>query len=582
VCVKHRGWLIGKSVSIILLCARKFAAVGSVSGELKARFESDAIESSRGLTAELKMRTSAIVSHVQKAQVWSPVLVNGVESVRTVEITLPINVRVRADAQKVELKVRLPEDKKVRVLALHTLPMTYTRHFDMQTQTYREPRVKSIHNWALEHTQTEQHASQQQGNWIIVSGHFHRVKSGKQLVHALYTTENNVHLYYQPSERTPKELILRASGSAFQKHATHSRPELDSFYSSGKSFKHIYPEDFEGMDLEQDEQRTSKLNSYSQKYAPSNAYKHEVKLEAEARCGQKTHKAMADLKAGCDSRLKHCKIFIEAERTPIHGESQQWRMKTKVQTVAPELINDDEEPSAKQSRMLVQIESQWGSDRQSSMNVRLQAEPTKKTYWNKDTSDKWARFLNKIDLVAEYSMPKSQQNSIQRLYELAKAQYFWQLSAEERQNQDGMIHATIVVDPISRRYANVSIQTPQERIRLEGIELPVRMAPYTLNRRPSNIQSMSQLFEHATSYGGASCRADDRKVQTFDGVRYKAPMSNGCWHVLAKDCSREEPRFVVLMKKQQSGEEKRLVKIVTPDSTIELQGRGRFRRRLPR
>lgn len=366
--------------------------------------------------------------------------------------------------------------------------------------------------------------------------------------------------------------MLRATGSAFGKHSSHSKPELDSFYKSSNGFKHIYPEDFEGMELESDSERSQKLSSYSQKYQTSNAYKHELKLEAEARCGSKTHKAMTKIQAGCDSSLKHCKLFVEAERTPLRDESQPWMMKTKIQTVAPEMVNDDEEPSQKQSRMLVQVDSEWGSERQSKMNVRIQAEPTRKTYWNRESSDKWARFLNKVDLVAEYQMQKPQQNFVRSLYELGKAQYFWQVNTDDRRGEEGLIRATIVVDPITRRFMNVSVHTPQERVRLESIELPFRLSPSTLSRRPSNIRSMSQFLEHVTSYGGASCRADERKVQTFDGVRYKAPMSNGCWHVLAKDCSRDEPRFVVLMKKQQSGEEKRLVKIVTPKTTIELQG----------
>lgn len=43
-----------------------------------------------------------------------------------------------------------------------------------------------------------------------------------------------------------------------------------------------------------------------------------------------------------------------------------------------------------------------------------------------------------------------------------------------------------------------------------------------------------------------------------------------CWSVLAKDCSRDEPRFVVLMKKS---EEEKKIKLVLQDKTIELIGK---------
>jgi hypothetical protein len=220
---------------------RQTSAVASIQGELKVRFESENVDaSSRGLTAELKLRTSGIASHMHKAEVWSPVVVSGVETVRTVELNTPVDLKLRADREKVELKVRLPQDgKKLRFMAVHTLPITFTRQFDMQTRTQREPRVKSVHNWALEHTQYERHQGQQEGQAIQIEGHYHHVMTSHQILQAMYTTENNVHFYYVPNERTPKELTLRISGSAFQKHSEHSRPELDSFYSSNNGFKQI-------------------------------------------------------------------------------------------------------------------------------------------------------------------------------------------------------------------------------------------------------------------------------------------------------------------------------------------------------
>jgi hypothetical protein len=490
-----------------------------------------------------------------------------------VELNGPLDVKLRADSKKVELKIRLPQEKKVRFMAIHTLPITYTRQFDLQGRNHREPRVRSIQNWALEHTQREHHSSEQKNNVIQVDGHYHQITEPKQILKALYTTENNVHFYYNPqNERTPKELTLRITGSTFQKHSEHARPELDSFYSSSKGFKPIYSEDYEGMELEGDEDRRERLSSYSKKYSPSQAYKHQLRVEAEAKCGQKTHKVSAEIKGACDAQLKHCKVFVDAERTPLNGESQEWTMKTKIQTVAPEQLAEDEEPSKKQSRMLVQIDSEWGADKRSQMNVRLQAEPTKKTYWKGDSSDKWARFLNKYDMVAEYKLHSQQKQAIQRAYELVKAKLFWQLNTEDRRAEDtDVVRATMIIDPVSRKYANISVQTPNERVRLESVELPVRASPYSLQGRHSNVRSIGHLIKKVSNYGGAECRADENRIRTFDGVAYKAPMSD-CWHVLAKDCSRDEPRFVVLMKKTQEGETK--VKIMTPEDTVELSSKN--------
>jgi hypothetical protein len=59
-------------------------------------------------------------------------------------------------------------------------------------------------------------------------------------------------------------------------------------------------------------------------------------------------------------------------------------------------------------------------------------------------------------------------------------------------------------------------------------------------------------------------------VNTFDDVEYKAPISK-CYSVLAKDCSNEEPRFVVLMKALDNQSREKKVKVITPEQSIECQ-----------
>jgi hypothetical protein len=175
--------------------------------------------------------------------------------------------------------------------------------------------------------------------------------------------------------------------------------------------------------------------------------------------------------------------------------------------------------------------------------------------------------LNKFDLVAEYQLQRPQRHIIQRAYEHLKAQYYWQLETQpERKGEANTIRASFVVDPVSRRQANFTVQTPQERVRVQMIELPTRVQGFSLERRQTNYHSFGQLVQSYTQQESSECRVDDRRVKTFDGVSYRAPLST-CWSVLAKDC-RENPRFVVLMKKT---EDEKKVKIITQENVIELQ-----------
>jgi hypothetical protein len=74
---------------------------------------------------------------------------------------------------------------------------------------------------------------------------------------------------------------------------------------------------------------------------------------------------------------------------------------------------------------------------------------------------------------------------------------------------------------------------------------------------------------------------DGKRVDTFDNVLYKAPISK-CYSVLAKDCSSERPQFSVLMKSLQSssssGQQQldqsqlaKKIKVITPEQIIECE-----------
>lgn len=324
------------------------------------------------------------------------------------------------------------------------------------------------------------------------------------------------------------------------------------------------------MQLQNNEHREERLSTFVSKYQADKAYKHQLRVDWEARSPAKTHKAGVQIQAVCDHRLQHCKATLNAQRTPFQGEQKNWEIQAKLQTVAPENVRNSEEPDQKHSSMVVKAEAEWGpSDAESNkVQIRLQAEPTRKTYWKSEVADKWVRFLNKFDLVVDYQLQNQQRHYVQRAFELLKAHYFWQLSTDqERKGDEHTVRASLVIDPITRRHANLTIQTPYERVQGKMIELPVRLQSFQLEKRPTQYHSFGQLVQSYTQQGSAECRADDRRVRTFDGVAYRAPMSD-CWSVLAKDCSREEPRFVVMMKKS---EEETKVKIITQERVIELQ-----------
>jgi len=556
------------------------SAVASVQGKIQGEFELGR----REVQAELQLRSSAIATHTHKTETWSPALINGVQTTRTVELNHNL-VKVKIVASTTDLRLTIvppKEEQKERVLGLHTLPAVYTQKFNWEKRTASEPRLRVVRNFALEPMQRDFHLEDQHQSAFRFEGQIHQVRSAKKLIEALYTSENNLHIYYKPTENTPEEVMVRVTGFSFRRSERneHQKPEFDDFYkqsSARKPFRSIYEdsdEEYKTMEIQGDnEQRHQRLTTFVQSYQTHKAYKHQLRVELKARTPGRTHEAELAFQGQCDQQMQHCKAVINMQRTPLFAHEQQnWQLQAQLQTVVPEQVRNEEEPDQKQSRALLQANAEWGpveeKTKQQQVHVRVQAEPTRKTYWRSDSMDKWSRFLNKVDLVAEYKLASPQRHFVERFFQLAKYQYLWQLSTDtERKGEPGMIRASLLIDPITRRHANLTIQTPEERVQGKMLELPIKVQPFALERRQQQYHSFGHLIQSYTQQSAAECRADDRRVRTFDGVAYRAPMSE-CWTVLAKDCSRESPRFVVMMKKV--GESKK-VKIITPEAAIELQ-----------
>lgn len=169
----------------------------------------------------------------------------------------------------------------------------------------------------------------------------------------------------------------------------------------------------------------------------------------------------------------------------------------------------------------------------------------------RQSEQKRMAFLNKYDVVAQYKIEPSTQNIFNSMLEILKGYNFWNTKSEQTFNgQDGRFVGMIVIDPLTQRHANLTFKTPNQKVRSQWVELPMRIRPFSLVSRQSqsSTHSIAQVLSRLSTQGRAECKVDGKRVETFDEVLYKAPIST-CYSVLAKDCSSERPKFVVLMKK---------------------------------
>lgn len=152
---------------------------------------------------------------------------------------------------------------------------------------------------------------------LQVQGHYHAPASRasyKQRVQLLMATDNTVHVSFVPNEQTPKQIIFRLSGSAFQKVAQQEhKPKMDNFYSNAVRFERGYSEDnFDDMQLEDQSQRKQKLDSFLNSYQAKQMYQHQLKASVETKDGKQA-KAQLQAKATCDDRLKFCRLQMDIQ-----------------------------------------------------------------------------------------------------------------------------------------------------------------------------------------------------------------------------------------------------------------------------
>jgi hypothetical protein len=235
--------------------------------------------------------------------------------------------------------------------------------------------------------------------------------------------------------------------------------------------------------------------------------------------------------------------------------------------------NYEESDAQKDAHLYGQITAKWGE--KNSVNVQIDGKPAATQEWRQmveGREEQVPTFVNAYLINTRYSLEKNTAQKFRQWFELVKAYNYWNIRVQERDGQEGFIRTLAIINPIDRNFVNVSVQTPYERVLIDSIQLPFEVTPFSLvGRQRQSIHSVGEMFSNIATEGfGAQCKVDDRRIRTFDGVSYKAPLSK-CYTVLAKDCSSEKPEYAVLMK--QTNANKKVLKVVLRQRTIEVESK---------
>lgn len=545
--------------------------------------------------------------HIQKMEAWTPFLVTGVESIRSVEANIPVQAELSQSSPQngggLQAKVRVPEGN-TKLLGAHSLPVCYCGEVQQSSGLVHEPRhVRAIQNPKLDRQQHEKSTvfgDQSFGIPLHVQAHYHwpsqPLSSFPEFIQMLMATENTIHVTCKTNPSTPQEVLFRLNGEHFQvgnqnQHRQMSE-SLSDFYAN--KFEQADSDENDYEDYQQEDnnkQLGQKLQNFLTSYQPRKQYKHGLKVTVLTIGGDKEFRANAEVQAYCDAKLQVCQVKMDAQRSKIGGEQQRWIMQAKAQLVMPETVSSTAEMALlmaeKNAKFVCKAECQWGADQKQQIQIRIKGEQVQRSLGLRQQQQLKRRsaFLNKFDMEAQYvGLKPSTQNVFLQALELLKSAYYWNTNSElipfnQRQQQQGgsqekgKILATMVIDLITQKHANISVKTPSQLVRLQQIQLPIQLRPFPLVRQNAqSIRSIGQFIGRQELMSRAECTVDGDLVNTFDSQEYGSPLSTKCYSVLAKDCGSDQSDFVVLMKAIQQGKNgQKKLKVIFPMATIKCQ-----------
>nr|CAD2167522.1 unnamed protein product [Meloidogyne enterolobii] len=552
---------------------------------------------------QIDARIMAGVSHVQRIGSWTPFLITGVSNTRSVEVNLPIqaelNANTEASRQSLTVKVKMPKET-TRLLGAHSHQYTYRAEIDLNTNSPMGREYRTIRNPKLDRLQYQFDkviGSKNVGVPVHVYAHYHWPSNAAnivQILKMLTSTENAMHVTYQPGQGTASEVVFNMNTENFQPVKAF-QSKMGNFFErsatsneEGNPQEGIMPEDQQQYYANQQQKLQTFLSNYQKSQKHQKHYKHSMELSAKTIGASKQFKASVQLQAQCNDKMQVCQLRLGAERSKMNEERGMWAMKGQVEMVMPGGAEEENSNSYASDQFLSFANLHWGADtRKQQVNMRIVGEqaPERTSGWymfqnqqegenqegeqneenqNSDQNSspfttklqRRTAFINLYNCRMEYTnLTPATRNVFERAVELVKSKYFWnsktELKSESSLNpENGKVYCTLSIDSLTQNHANITLMTPEQIVHLQQIEMPFKLRPFSLRRRNvQSIQSFDQFYSQQEIKNRAECSVDGRTVRTFDGKKYNAPLSSNCYSVLAKDCGRmtDVPDFVVMM-----------------------------------
>jgi hypothetical protein len=511
-----------------------------------------------------------VVTMITDVECMTPIGDTGVKVIARVKAFTPIDARVETDFRRNEIEdikviVKTPTTRR-DLLVLETRPVTYTRHWPRTISTWEEPEEKTIMGEELNRATTYQRCLGREtlGLELCVRGHVHRTPA-KSVVGTPFTPlsgPNKIVITCEPGQDVPEEIKLNFNANMWEQGSESMKSGLTK-------------NDFSRESQEDSNERSGEAEYKD--YEVRKPVRNTLRMEAEAR----SRKVSVELVHHYDPTERYSKVSAKINRSPVPSIPEPWTGCFNAEMMLPKKPYKVSEVDDKE--IVGNAKFTWGarsceSDNLISLKIKGEQSKEQIEYYNRDPEYQMyencndqslcspisqKEYLNEISPLLKYTVdleyrnvPIVVKNITNKAYLCLKNYYFWQTDIAQIlvRNPEDKIKAVIRIDPMTLQRVNVTIKTPTENATMKDLPLPMRFAPI-------NPKSSSQWWSTDSGFTDV-CHVSSNKVQTFDDVEYRVPMST-CYAVLAKDCS-SESNFAILMKKVRDGSEMKEVKIVTP------------------
>ncbi|KAF1747494.1 hypothetical protein GCK72_023958 [Caenorhabditis remanei] len=486
-----------------------------------------------GARITLDVVPSIASTHVTDVRFWSPMFDQGVKSLQSTRLHAPVRFESTVEFNKNNLEIThkfvVPENSKTTA-SYHTRPVAFIHVPKDQEITEIEENTISHSEYQLACEEIDRHYDvlglkiNAQGN-VLSKWCFSKAHMTEQDFE--YTLEN---------KNRPAEFVARFTIENLEK-TDLTEIKVDR----------IFEKEFD-MENNKSKNRRQYFNKMIREIQSEQGYKNLISMKFEA--PQKMYWNQ-ELRTVCDQYVRMCKIEMDCRRSPVAEETKEWTLHTELFAVRPEMLSSlcqlHEQPNRE---VQLALNAEWGSSKKSEIIVRAQLEQSKeqKKYvrimereFNGIPEYKLlikAARLNQINVVSEYKLTEEAEHTFSRLFDFIKAYNFWSVSEKRVENEERRAVLQLIVEPLSRQYINMTIQTPQQQVELKNVRVPRVFLP-TIARRAMD----QQVWEKT----GASCKVDQSEVSAFENITYSAPLTTG-FSLVSKDFS-EQPTFAVSSKK---------------------------------